>query len=242
MNIELSPITRACIPVTSLPLLAGLRRHTGIRVALYGPDAWLQWPGGDEQVVAQLLAIAGVRFYREREDAWYAHGSRLPAHHLPAQEPSRPLDQVLLPPAKERQPVIVPRIEPVRVRLISDNLPRPTTALICSPVVLSEWADHAPCSHIERLRGARCNSRVLILGESLPLLPENRRFWGERLLIPLGQRYEPAVSENDLLEAWGASADEIVLFDGLQAEIIPTKSLMPLSRASIRLAARGDVQ
>jgi hypothetical protein len=242
MNNVLPLIACARIPLESLSRLAGLRCHPGIRVALHGQHAWLCWPAGDELVVTDLIAIAGVRFFIDREGTWYAHGSRLPAYDLPPMEPSLPLDQVLLPPSEDRQSIALPSIEPVRVQLVPDDKPRRTRALLCSLTVLSDWADRAPAFQIEPLQGAISDARVLLLGDNLPFLQGNQRFWGERVLIPLGKRFEPVVDEDDLLEAWGAEKDEIVLFDGEQAEIIPVSSIKPLSRASIRMASRGDAQ
>jgi hypothetical protein len=190
--------------------------------------------------IARLHAIPGVQFFAERQDRWYPQRSRLPAYDLPATAPSTPLDQVLLPAdLNTRLPTSGP-VEALPVRLVREVRYQPTRALLCTLAVLERWADQALSAQIERLEGAHMESEVLLLGESLPHLLGNRRFWGDRLLLPVGSRVEPAVGDDALLEAWGATAGELVLFDGARAEIVPTSALMPLSRASIRLAARGD--
>jgi MoxR-vWA-beta-propeller ternary system domain bpX2 len=242
MNLSVSQIARARIPLAALPQLARLRCHPGIRVTFHEDHAWLQWPTGDDLAVAQLVPIAGVQFFAGHQGKWYANGSRLPAHDLPATEPSLPLDQILLPPSDERQPPVSLPIEPIPVRLVADDLPRPTSALVCSLQVLVEWADRAPSEQIEQLMGAISESRVLLTGANLPLLAGNQRFWGDRVLVPLGARCEPHVSEVDLLEAWGAGPEELVLFDGTRPEIVPSQAFIPLSRSCIRRAARGEVK
>jgi hypothetical protein len=235
-----SQLVLARIPLQALPLLGTLRLHAGLRVSAQGSDAWLRWPAGDETVIARLHAIPGVQFFAERQDKWYPQRSRLPSYDLPATAPSTPLDQVLLPAELYTQLPSSGPVETCPVRLVPEERQQPTRALLCTLAVLERWADQAPSAQIERLEGAHMESEVLLLGDSLPHLPGNRRFWGDRLLLPLGAHVEPAVSEDALLEAWGATAGELVLFDGERAEIVPASALMPLSRASIRLAVRGD--
>ena len=242
MNLSVSQIARARVPLFALPLLARLRCRPGIRISFHEGHVWLHWPRDDDSVGAQLAPIAGVQFFVEHQGKWYAIGSRLPAHDLPATEPSLPLDQILLPPSEQRRPPEPLPMEPIKVRLVADDLSRPTSALLCSLAVLVDWADRVPSAQIEELRGAISESRVLLQGVNLPLLAGNQRFWGERVLVPLGMRCDPVVGEADLLEAWGAEPEELVLFDGAQAEVCSSQALMPLSRAGIRRAARGEVK
>ena len=241
MNLSVSRIARARIPLFALPLLARLRCHPGIRISFHGGHVWLQWPSEDDSVAEQLIPIGGVQFFAERHGKWYSTGSRLPAYDLPATEPSSPLDQILLPPSEERQPPVAGTIEPIQIRLVADAQPRPTSVLLCSLAALAKWADRVPSAQIEQIRGAISESRVLLAGTNLPFLAGNQRFWGQRVLVPLGARCEPVVSETHLLEAWGVNADEWVLFDGTHAEILSSQALMPLCRASIRRAARSEV-
>ena len=62
------------------------------------------------------------------------------------------------------------------------------------------------------------------------------RFWGESVLVPLGQRLDPELPSDAIREALGIAADELLLLTGAAAEVISTAALWPLTRAQIRLA------
>jgi hypothetical protein len=97
---------------------------------------------------------------------------------------------------------------------------------------------------------------MLLLGKRLPLLPGGERFWGERVLLPLGWRAEPELPESAIYAALGIEDDAILLAAGRsgfqpdsvsQVEnltyepdiaIVPREVLQPLSRARVRLALR----
>jgi hypothetical protein len=128
---------------------------------------------------------------------------------------------------------------------------RPAAAVRCRLAHLAEWAERAPSAWIESLSGTRCaaagsdpgEAEVLLLGPSLRL-PSPRdalRFWGNDVLIPLGYRAVPELTERALHGAVGAAPDELVVLDDEGPELIPRRAFRPLTRASIRLAmAAGE--
>jgi hypothetical protein len=77
---------------------------------------------------------------------------------------------------------------------------------------------------------------VLLLGPKVPLLPRGERLWGERLLVPLGLRPEPALPEIDLLTALDVGREELAVLQAEGVEVLPAAALQPLTRAGIRLA------
>jgi hypothetical protein len=77
---------------------------------------------------------------------------------------------------------------------------------------------------------------VLLLGNHLPPLPGAERFWGARVLIPLGYRPEPALLESALLEVLHLMADELAVWTLDGAEVLPRSALQPLTRSAVRLA------
>jgi hypothetical protein len=239
MNATLLACSRACIPTSALPVLAALRLHAKVRVVLIGQQAWLSWPAQNDDVVQCLLTIRGVRFFLEKAGTWYEYGSRLPAFDLPAIEPSLPLEQVLIPDKQVRAAVPNVEFERLPLRLVPDDCIQPTTASLCSLDSLAAWADQAPTFAIEQLRGVWAGGRALVLGNNLPHLPGDRRFWGRRLLLPLGYRLEPCSDEEILLGPGGPLEGELVLFDGATAERMSPETFKQLTRAGIRLAARN---
>src|SRR5262249_9797231 len=86
------------------------------------------------------------------------------------------------------------------------------------------------------LRAACCQGRVLLRGERLPLLAGGERFWGERVLVPLGCRPEPELPESALREALALGDDELLLLGEGPPEVVPEAALQPLTRARLRLA------
>jgi hypothetical protein len=76
------------------------------------------------------------------------------------------------------------------------------------------------------------------VGGRLPTLPGAERFWGNRVLVPLGFRPEPCWPESALAEVLGLADEELAMLRESGATAIPVAALRPLTRASARLAAR----
>jgi hypothetical protein len=101
---------------------------------------------------------------------------------------------------------------------------------------LGRWAETAPTARIEGLRAARAGGLVLVLGRPAPAVDGGERFWGVRVLVPLGFRPAPALPEPALLEVVGAVAGGLVVLTGEGAEVMPLGAFRPLTRAGVRLA------
>src|SRR5207302_880885 len=149
-----------------------------------------------------------------------------------------PLHDVLTPAPVRPLPPPVPDLRPVPLALAADDRPRPTTAVAYDLATLGAWADTVPAARLAALRAAHCGGRVLVLGRRLPLLPAGERFWGERVLVPLGYRPEPALPEAAVRAALGLAEDELLLMRPGNAEVVPGSALRPLTRAGLRLAGR----
>jgi hypothetical protein len=253
----------ADIPEGALSVLADLRREPGIRVTIAGGRASVCWdsaPGSDATrhiLVERLLPLAGVEIFVPRDGRWYRPGERLPAFELPIPEGSggAPLAGVILP-----EPLAIPHAaidapRPVSLGLVRDAREsfRPAAAVRCLLGQLAEWAERAPSAWIEALSAAWCNTageeaEVLVLGPShstathhgglnhIPAFDGGLRFWGRDVLIPLGYRSEPELTERALRDAVGAGRDQVVVFDHTGPEQIPRRAFRRLTRASIRLA------
>jgi hypothetical protein len=236
-----SPLHEVCcarLPADQLPALAGIRCAPGVRVALAGASAWVCWEVGDEPVLRRILPVAGVRLYLRREGRWFRHGQHLPDFEVLENLNYRPLHDVLTPAPVRPLPARVPELRPVTLTLADDDHPRRTTAVACNLAALCAWADTVPAARLAGLRAAHCRGRVLVLGQRLPPLPAGERFWGERVLVPLGYRPEPALAEGAICTALGLGEDELLLIRPGNAEVVPGSALRPLTRAGLRLAGR----
>jgi hypothetical protein len=100
---------------------------------------------------------------------------------------------------------------------------------------LARWAEHATTRQLASLSAAHDQGVVLLRGEKLPPL-EGERFWGRRVLFPLGRRPEPDLGEDVLAAALRLEAGEQAVVSGEWAEIVPLAAFAPLSRAGVRLA------
>jgi hypothetical protein len=236
MTTPLDNVGCASLPLSALPALAAVRCVPDVTVAVIGERAWMRWPPGRGDVLVCVAALAGVDLFEQRDGHWYRPGHHLPAFGLPPHAPSRPLAQVLVPaPVQAETPPHLALIsEPLR--LVREEQPRAATALWCSLSALRKWADRAPTAELAAVHAARCDERVLLLGRRLPPLPGTDRLWGERVLIPLGYRPEPALPESALLEALQITADELIVLALEGAEVLPRSALQPLTRSAVRLA------
>jgi hypothetical protein len=235
-----SPLHEICcarIAPESLGALAGLRCTARVEVLTDEEGFWLRWAPGDDEVLRHLLPVAGATFFCRRDGKWYRHGSRLPVAGPPPGEVRR-LDQLIVPEPIRCEPPTAMDLRRQPMQLVRDTMPRQATALQTTLAALAEWADHATTLQITALRCACSESRILLLGARLPLMA-GMRFWGERLLVPLGYRVEPALPEKVLAEALGVPEDGLALLDESGCEIVPIDAFRPLHRAAVRLAV-GD--
>jgi hypothetical protein len=228
----------ASLPLTALPALAALRCAFGVRVALTPQRAWLQWPESKEDVLPCVLPIQGARLYVQREAAWYPLGSYLPAADVPTQDKYGPLAACLSPAPFQAEPAQSLRFQSPALDLVADHRTRPTTAMLCELTTVKKWAESPTVSAfvLQSLRAALHESLVLMMGQHLPLLPRCRRLWGKSVLVPIGNRLEPALPESLIRSALGVNEDEILLFAASQPEVVSMDALQPLSRIGVRRA------
>lgn len=250
MVAPLSELGCASLPVEALAVLAEFRCRPGVSAAMANGRAWVRWEPGDLTVLFRVLSVSGTQLYAARDDRWYRHGCHLPAFDFPSGLDYQPLYQVLLPTPVVPLPAPSQKPRPLPIGLVPDPRPRRTTALACGLAELARWADAVPSARLAAIQAAHCQGRALLRGTLLPLLPEGERFWGERLLIPLGRRPEPELPERTLLDVLGLTDDELVLLRGsasreggpslltAAAEVVQLSAFRALDRTAIRLALR----
>jgi hypothetical protein len=232
------PLTDVClanVPAGGLALLATIRCVPGVYVVAEGDRFWIRWESADDQVLRTVLPVPGVRLYVRRQDRWYPAGGALPAFDVPDQLPGKPLVGVLLPARAEPVPPPSGELQPVSLRLIPDHSPRMVTACLCTPAELQQWADTVSVQRLAGLQAACCEGQVLLLGKKLPLFREGRRFWGGRILAPVGWRPDPLLPESSLTEAVGLQEGEFLLWQEERVEVVPQAACQPLTRTRCRL-------
>jgi hypothetical protein len=75
----------------------------------------------------------------------------------------------------------------------------------------------------------------LLRGERLPAIVEAERFWGGRVLVPLGFRVEPDLPETAIRAAAAVSPNEVLILTPDGAETVPEQAFAPLTRARARM-------
>jgi len=225
----------AVVPATGFEVLAPLRARGGVRV-VRGDPAWVTWDSDRPDVIRVLMAVPGVELFEPRDGRWFRPGTHLPAFGVPPAGELVAIDRAVLPAAVsplepvDREPRRVP------LRLVRCERSRPTTALRCPIASLKGWADTAPSAEISAVKAARNGDAAWLLGSKLPALIAAGRFWGERVLVPLGFRADPDWPEAALREAAGVGPDEILVLTDEGPEAIPADAFRPLTRAAIRRA------
>jgi hypothetical protein len=232
-------VRAARLPADGLGALAAVRCRPGVTVHATDGYAWVVWPTGDDDLVRCLRPVRGVEFFANRDGRWYRFGRRLPTDEWPPVAGGTPLDRTIVPAVVTPLGPPATTDPPVRLRIVRGGPPHEATACRCPVRELARWADTATSLEIESVRAARYGDRALLLGSRLPAVRGGERFWGERVLIPVGYRPEPDLPEHLVREACRVSHDELVLLDAEGAEAIPARAFAPLTRAGLRLALAG---
>jgi hypothetical protein len=242
MDRELDKAVLASLPGDRLDVLAGLRRESGITVAVRCDRAWVAWDPSRTNVARELLSVEHVEFFRVREGRYHRLGSWLPSSDVPRdlETTAVPLARALVPePARLSTPSAV-SIRPMPLTLVPDEPPRSATAMLCDLTALVAWADRATRSEVESSMAALSAQTALLVGRSLPWLRGATRLWGERVLVPLGLRPEPELKES----AWAGvfcldETDLAIVSAGGEVEVVPGDAVERLTRARVRMALGG---
>jgi hypothetical protein len=239
-----SDLRCVCVSAQALTHLAALRTHPDVRVLLQEERAWVYWPAQENDLLQHMLSLPGALLFSHREGLWYRLDQHLPVFEVPDDREARPLIHLLSPARVEPASPDPVRPTPLLLRLLPDEIPRPARALECSLETLVHWADSATTQQLQRLQGAWYTGvdgekRALLLGEQLPALPEERRYWGQAVLLPLGFRPEPDLGEAALREILALPPDSLALVHEEGHEILP-RPRQPLTRACVRLAMTAN--
>jgi hypothetical protein len=232
---SLDDVCCASFPAGALGALGPLRCWPGVRVLEQGDRCWLWWEPSDAEVLRAVLPIDGVQLFARRDGLWYRAGEALPVFTLPGSEGARSLTVALTPASLQPDGSAAPAVAPVALRLVRGEELWPTSALLCPALELRTWADTATSHELAQVRGASWGTQVLLVGAPLPAVASGERFWGERVLIPLGYRPEPDLAESVLVSLLGLQSGELALFRPGGVTVLPDDALELLTRAALRL-------
>jgi hypothetical protein len=234
------PLATVCcarLPVAALPALAALRTHQEVRLCQTPEWLWLFWPAGEVAVALVVAGIPQAMLLCQRGEQYYALGQHLPTFEVPDVGQAVSLSRCLFPKLQVASDPEPPGWTPVRLRLIRDDTPRPTTLLRLSVSALLGWAELATTQALAGVQVSGHGEQVLLRGQLPPVMGE--RFWGQRVLCPAGFRPEPAIPETVLIAALNLPADSLALLDAGGVECLAATAWGPLTRAGLRQWAGG---
>lgn len=246
----LDRVSLARLPWEAAPRLASSRDHRNLEIARAKADpgvAWIRWSAPDREIASVIHQIQGSLLYEQRQGAWYRPVSALPDFDVPLNLNFHSIGQVLLParitpiepPDQDESTEDLRSSSTLKVTLAVSASWEPTSALRSGLDAVIEWAESVPSGLLRGLQAAWSGDEVLIRGERLPLIPGARRYWGQRVLIPLGLRLDPELSDRVVAQVLGIGPDTLVLWEQAAPELIPDQAFGRLSLAAIR-SARGS--
>jgi hypothetical protein len=239
MSDPLADFCRARLPAAALASLGPLRATPELRALIRGDELWLLWPPGEPELARTILALNGAELFGLREGNWHRPGASLPSFNVPDEDDARPLSSLLTPAPFEPIPPGAGGWVSLSLRLVGCDVPRPSTLMRLSLAELAGWADRAATHELAALTATHDQGVVLLRGAKLPPL-SGERFWGRRVLFPLGRRPEPDLGEDVLATALRLDAGELALVSAERAELVPLAAFAPLTRAGVRLACRTN--
>lgn len=231
-------INAARMPAAGLAALAAIRNRPDVTVGQQQDHLRVSFPTGDAEVLRYLQPMIGVQFFARQGDSSIELGRRLPSAVSATDLAAEPLDKAIGLSPFEVVPPSASAMAPAPIRIVRGGNSQRTSALRTDVDALARWAETASTAALACVRGAYLGRQALLLGDRLPVLRGAERYWGNRVLFPLGFRPEPELSESILRDAYGAGVDELVFVNGDGVELISGAAFEPLTRAGLRLAAR----
>ncbi len=89
------------------------------------------------------------------------------------------------------------------------------------------------------MKAARAEDEVMLLGRGLPVVAGGVRFWGIRVLVPLGFRADPDLPEPALRRSLRVAEDALLVLEADGVEVVPREAFRRVTRAGLRLALEG---
>jgi len=223
-----------CIGVEDASALAPLRLVSGVEIAAIGVDLWLRGRALDDSTAARLCALPGRRrFEWIGSDQLRRIDHRIPSERLPTAS-WQPLSEWL---RVELPTTALPAYLPatVSLRLVRSADERDPDMLLTTLPAFHRFVLDAASVRLERLRfAASDDSRVLVHGKPLPPLPGQRFVLHQRVAIPAGFTWQPAVSAEVVARRFSVSGDALVMWnEDNSITRLHTEQLIPVTRSGV---------
>ncbi len=239
MALEFANASLAKLKSTDVPGLAELRNRPGVELAILSDqEAWLRWRVGDTNTARLVFAFQASELFEFRNGHWHRLGCPLPSFGIPGDLPFRPLFHAILPGSILPLPVPSERAAPCEVRLVEDSRPREATAVLAPITACLRWADSVPNLLLEKYQAVRRSEHILVLGQPVPWLDGGQRFWGDKMLFPLGFSPKPFLPDAQFQAALMLERDDFAVFFPDRIEAISATVWASLSRAKLRWMVR----
>jgi MoxR-vWA-beta-propeller ternary system domain bpX2 len=234
----------ARIPSEDLDSLARFRDREDIQLApdVGGNHLWVRWPIESFDVAMAVFGISRVELFRSSGLQWYRAGSRIPIDFSPPDHDRFCSIQRLLIPSKIEWDGPSGAVRPMTLLLAPSDVRRATSAMKARASDLIAWAECTPRSRLASKLAAIEGEMVWLLGADLPWAP-GPRWWGDRILCPLGLEPVPRLSEEFFVQALGLADGESAVLErtevGTRASMFTRSAFDPLTLSGLRMIARN---
>jgi len=215
-------------------VLAGLRLVPGIEVAEAAPKVWLRGSAADESLSHRLLALPTTERYERLPSGRLRRlNERIPSQQLPelAWQPLSAWLRVAIPIGA------MPGREPasVALQLIRSAGEQKPELLLTDLREFQRFVEQAALVRLRRWQfAANADGRVLVRGTPLPPLPGKQFVVRKGVATPAGFDWSPAVDAEVVARCFGASDEELVLWqeDGRIVRL-HREQFMPVTRSAV---------
>lgn len=227
------------LPRASIALAADLRLHEDIELLEDGDGLWLRGRHAEGSLLLALRSLPGARlFHASAGDRLREEHHRLWNRTSPRGE-WVPLHRWALPTAPATVPV-APLVPRTRIRLVADDAPATTRAVITRFDHWSTYSETAAACRLESLEFAvSTEDQVLVRGLPVPPLPGTYLAEKEGVLHPIGTRWYPPLHPSMLRDLVDAVSDDLILITPGRIEILEHRHRVAATRAAVRAARRG---
>lgn len=226
------------LPMSAAAQLAQLRTTPGIELAIVADVLWLQGPVLSKELELRLRCLAGAERFEVLADRQLVPlGCLVPTADLPVGPWIQIHDWLSISrPAAGFAGQGHPRIPIQLVRAQCETI---NTGLLTTLAALVDYAVTAPAARLECCRFvAADDGRVFVMGNPLPALAGTQFYECQRVWIPAGWVWAPAVDAEILRDALNLDPREHLLWEAEQlVHRLQESDFVQGSRAALRTTA-----
>ena len=228
------------MPASAAAQLALLRTTPGIELAIVDDQFWLHGAALSSELEHQLRCLAGAERFEVMADRQLVPPDCLvPTARLPAGPWIKIHDWLTL---VRPTAGYAGRIEEqVPLQLVRGEAEIESTGLLTKLAALVEYSATAPAARLERCRFVAASAeRVFVMGNPLPAIEGQHYYECQRLWIPAGWAWAPAVDAEIVHALLKLEAREHLLWESGQIlHRLDEADFVQASRASLRTTAKA---